>query len=137
MTSNISWAGQRRLAILAVLPLSLSIPLIAGCGGGGGGGGGGSSTPPGPTITLEGTVTDFGTGNTVSGATVKLKGTSRSTTTDGSGNYSLAGVPADSRVTIIFTDPSYPANPDDDSVTTGSTSPQTEDVNYPFSLAPP
>lgn len=129
-------ASRRRLALIPIGLLCLGIALLAGCGGGGGGGGGGTVVT-GSTVTLTGTVTDFGSGNTVSGATVLLQGTGNSVTTNGSGVYSLPNVPANSNVTLVVTDPAYPTNVDHQAVTTGNTTPETENIDYPFSLLPP
>lgn len=51
-------------------------------------------------LTVKGKVTDS-SGTALPGVTILLKGTGRGTTTDVSGSYSLAGVPADG--TLVFT----------------------------------
>jgi hypothetical protein len=52
------------------------------------------TVPAAPTFTLSGTVTDSGTGRGLASATVQVSGTaSRTTTTDATGRYSIAGLP--------------------------------------------
>ena len=46
---------------------------------------------------ITGTVTDAGSGQPLSAATVSVAGTSLSTATDAQGRYTLSGVPAGSR----------------------------------------
>jgi len=75
-----------------------SVCVAAGCGGGGGatggasmGGGGSPSPTPSPSpATVTGTVTDFDSGSPLVGAVVKVGAST--TTTNGSGVYTVAGI---------------------------------------------
>lgn len=137
-------AGRRRLTYLFIVSTVLALPLLAGCGGGGGGGGGGGTTG-GSKVTVQGQLTDpFANpvNSPVDGVTVTLVGTSDSTTSfNNTGNggvdgwYSLTNVPANSTVSIKYTDSSTGGTVTE-SVTTGSST-MTENVNYPFSLGGP
>ena len=64
-----------------------------------------SCTPVGNGGTVQGTVTDANTTNPISGATVALG--SRTTTTDGSGNYAFTGIPAGTYPSITASYPGY------------------------------
>jgi hypothetical protein len=106
---------MRRLAILLILVLAVSF-LIVGCGGGG------SSPPalPPPPITysISGTVS----GAVVSGVTVNLTGTSTATTTsDGSGNYSFAGL-VNGSYTVVPSKTGYTFSPTSTAVTVNGAS---------------
>ncbi|WP_421829217.1 SusC/RagA family TonB-linked outer membrane protein [Larkinella sp.] len=52
--------------------------------------------------TVTGKVTSSDDGSTLPGVSIQLKGTSRGTTTDSDGNYSLTNVPADARLVFSF-----------------------------------
>ncbi|RYF72661.1 MAG: SusC/RagA family TonB-linked outer membrane protein, partial [Cytophagaceae bacterium] len=52
--------------------------------------------------TVTGKVTSSDDGSTLPGVSIQLKGTSRGTTTDSEGNYSLTNVPADARLVFSF-----------------------------------
>lgn len=136
-------ARLRRLGYLFFVPLFLfGLSLLAGCGGGGGGGGGG--TPGGQTVTVQGQITDpFNSGDPVDGVTVTLESDTAITTTSynntGAGGengwYSLAGVPANTSVTLKYDDTST-GGITTETFTTGTTT-YTENVSYPFSLGGP
>ena len=83
---------------LRIVGLILFSIAVAACGddgnGGGGSGGTGGTGGTGETSTVTGTVRFYEEGfPTVSGATVEVYGTNRSTTTDANGDFTLEGVP--------------------------------------------
>jgi hypothetical protein len=63
-------------------------------------------TPVGAGGTVSGTVTATAGGAPISGATVQL-GSGRSTTTDGSGNYSFTGIPAGTYLSMTASKPAF------------------------------
>ena len=95
----------------SLAPIALSLLLHA-CGGGGGGtptpdarpGSGADAGPIGGAGTINGVVSDIGTGARVSGATVS--GGGRSTTTDASGQFTLTGLAA-GNVSVSITKTGY------------------------------
>jgi hypothetical protein len=118
---------------------------LAGCGGGGGGGSstGGTGTTGGTggnsTVTLQGAVTDSATGQPLPNWTVIVENSNPviSSTTDGNGNYSLAGVKASSTVTLDV-DYQPPTAVDTQSVTVGTATPQTVNISFiPFGNGTP
>ena len=97
--------------LLCFLAISILAGLIAGCAGvvNGNSGGGGNQT-----FTLSGKLTPIAAGN---GATVTISGVANaSTTTDASGNYSIAGLPNGSYV-VTPTHSGYSFTPASQSVT--------------------
>ena len=91
-------------AVLRALIASLAFAL-ASCGGGNGGGGDDVTAGTGArTGTITGTVTNSSNGSPVSGVTVSAG--SLTTTTDASGNFTLANVPPGSAV-VNFTSNSF------------------------------
>jgi hypothetical protein len=98
-----------------------SIPAFSGC------------VPVGAGGTISGTVTVNPGGAPISGATVNL-GAGRSTTTDGSGNYSFTGIPAGTYPTMTATKPGFvPGSASSIVVTDGGTTTQ----NFSLTAAPP
>ena len=89
--------------------------------------------PVGAGGTVSGTVTVNPGGAPISGATVNL-GSGRSTTTDGSGNYSFTGVPAGLYPSMTATKPSFVSGSASSIVVTdGGTTTQ----NFSLTAAPP
>ena len=94
MRNRVFWnSPQTRLFSCLTL---FGLAALAGCGGGGGGGGpvvGGG--PPPKTVSLTGTVKDTTAAHApVVNALVSIVGTTLSTHTDASGNFSFVTVPA-------------------------------------------
>lgn len=81
-------ASAVRRAVAAGIALGFALFLPAGCGGGGGGG---STPPPSQTGRALGKVLQAGSGQAISGATVRF-GQSQGTT-DGQGAYTVNAVP--------------------------------------------
>ncbi len=77
--------------VCVALSCFLVMPFAA-CGGGGGGGSGPDASPVGHPGTVNGLVTDIGTGARVSGASVS--GGGMTTTTDEKGEFTLTGLQA-------------------------------------------
>ncbi len=69
------------------------IGLIGACNGGDNSGNGGNTAPSAPN-TVAGLVTDIGSGARLSDVTVRVVGSSRTTTTDARGEFELRGLPA-------------------------------------------
>jgi hypothetical protein len=67
------------------------IGFVGACNGGDSGGG---NTAPSAPNTVAGLVTDIGSGARLSGVTVRVVGSSRTTTTDARGEFELRGLPA-------------------------------------------
>jgi hypothetical protein len=89
--------------------------------------------PVGAGGTVSGTVTVNPGGAPISGATVQL-GSGRSTTTDGSGNYSFTGIPAGTYPTMMASKPGFfPGTASAIVVTDGGTTTQ----NFSLTAAPP
>ena len=98
----------------SVLSMALAVGFgcftLAACGGGGGsmpgppgGGGGGPSPSPTPSpspATVSGTVTNFDGGAALGGATVKI-GSLAPVFTNGSGQYTVSGIPGGSAIQYI------------------------------------
>jgi hypothetical protein len=98
-----------------------SIPAFPGC------------TPVGAGGTISGTVTVNPGGAPIAGATVQL-GAGRSTTTDGSGNYSFTGIPAGLYPSMTANKPGFgPGSASGIAVTDGGTTPE----NFSLTAAPP
>jgi hypothetical protein len=95
---------QTRAKLGGILAAAACLALVAcssgGGKGGGGGGGGGGQAPPG---TVNGMVTDIGTGARLEGVTVSGAAIA---TTDSKGEFTLTGVPAGS-VILSFTKAGY------------------------------
>ncbi|MEA2416274.1 MAG: hypothetical protein QOI58_2931 [Thermoanaerobaculia bacterium] len=90
-------------------------------------------TPVGAGGTVSGTVTVNPGGAPISGATVNL-GAGRSTTTDGSGNYSFTGIPAGTYPSMTATKPGFVSGSASSIVVTdGGTTTQ----NFSLTAAPP
>lgn len=81
--------------IARILGIVIVISLAAGCGGGGG------VTPPTPTGSVSGAVTDRATSSPVAGAAAAITGTTITATTDTTGRYLLSGVPTGSRTVTV------------------------------------
>jgi len=90
-------------------------------------------TPVGAGGTISGTVTVNPGGAPIAGATVNL-GAGRSTTTDGSGNYSFTGIPAGTYPSMTATKPGFVSGSASSIVVTdGGTTTQ----NFSLTAAPP
>ncbi len=97
-----------------------SIPAFSGC------------TPVGAGGTVSGTVTAAAGGAPIPGVTVQL-GVGRSTTTDGSGNYSFTGIPAGTYPSMTASKPGFvPGSASSIVVTDGGTTTQ----NFSLTAAP-
>ncbi len=84
-------SGRLSCRVFPWLVSAIGLGLLSACGGGGGGDSGQTQTAP--QTTISGTLTDAGTGSAVAGAEVSVgtndSTTPLSTTTDGTGKYSL------------------------------------------------
>lgn len=96
-----SVSSWRALAI----GLVASVCLVACDGDGGGSGGASTPTAPASTTGVSGKVLDDATGLGIAGVTVRVG--SLSTTSGADGSFSLLGLSASSRVTVVFASSSY------------------------------
>jgi hypothetical protein len=125
--------------VAAVAAAGILLSLLAGCGGGGGGGGG---TTVASSVALSGTVTWGGT--QVPNKLVTVQGTSNSTTTNSSGQYSLTVQP-NQTITLAVQENAAGSgctiaqDPVDftQSVVVGGSSTQTANIAIPANNPPP
>ncbi len=97
--------GRTRV-VSALFATAIALVLtLAGCGGGGDSSGNNNNPPPPTTATVSGQVVSSSTGQAVSGAAVRSGGVS--TTTDGTGRYTLNNVPAGTSVVVNFDSSGY------------------------------
>jgi hypothetical protein len=89
-------------------------------------------TPPTPTITLHGKVTDFRDGSGVADVTVSVSGTlTTSVSTDAGGNYEIRGVGTCDQVTLTPARPAYAFTPQSASVSNTTTAPALNFTAFP------
>lgn len=93
MRNRVFWNSPQTRSISCLTLLGLM--ALAGCGGGGSGGGPGPGPGPGSkNVSITGTVKDTNNGHApVVNSLVSIVGTSLSTRTDASGNFSFVSVP--------------------------------------------